>query len=584
MQPGEFVHAGQLGRLQHQLVLHVARPGHQVVAQGAAEQLNILRHITDVVAQIADIQLAHVNSIHQQVAGIRLIQADDQFGQRAFARAATADDADLLARTNHQVDAQQGGLLLIRVMELHLTELHRTLQSLALERSFVGMPLLRQFHHLVDRIKGDPRLLVARKQPGNLCERTQGAAAEHVTGDQAAHAQVAIDDLVHAQHDHHHTGQLLQQHGRVHGQTGEHARTQLQTTEGADGLLPQVLALALGIVDLDRIQAGQALDQARLTLGGQGHGALHGFRQRPLQQPANQRYQGKGQDRNPHQVPADHGDHRENQQGKWQVDDAGHGQRSEKITQALKFVDVLREAAHPRRTELHGHASDAFEQRGGDDQVGFLARQIQTQTAQGLEQQIEAKYSGDTNGQHPQGRFGLVRYDPVIHVHHEQWCGQADQVDQKTRGNRIDVQPAGTLEGVAKPGGGTRNQLTTVEIEFMQRLGEKHLPAVILGQRLGTDPHLAPFAFAGHDACPALIIPAQQNGAATIVQQQQSRHGQSWNLFQTTAQPAPLQTSAGGGAWQQFGTQTLFGKWQTCGQHRAADRFLVQAAQRQQAI
>ena len=469
-------------------------------------------------------------------------------------------------------------------MELHLTELHCTLQGLALERSLVSMSLLRQLHHLVDRIKGDPRLLVARKQSGNLRERAQSTAAEHITGNQAAHAQVAIDDLVYPEHDHHHTRQLLQQHGRVHGQAGEHACTQLQAAQGADGLLPQVLALALGIVDLDRIQASQALDQARLTLSRQGHGALHGFRQWPLQQPANQRHQRECQDRNPYQVPADHGDHRENQQGKWQVDDAGHGQRSEKITQALKFMDVLREAAHPRRAELHGHASDAFEQRGGNDQIGLFTRQIEAQTAQGLEQQIETKYPGDADSQHPQGRFGLVGHNPVIHVHHEQWRGQADQVDQKTRGNSIDVQPAGTFEGVAKPGGGTRNQLTTVEIELVQRLGEEYLPAVLLGQGLGTDAHLAPFALAGHDARATLIIPAQQNGAAAVVQQQQSRHGQGRNLFQTTAQPAPLQASAGGGAWQQFGTQTLFGKWQSCGQHRAADRFLVQAAQRQQAI
>jgi hypothetical protein len=49
------------------------------------------------VAQLADVDLADVDAIDQQRAVIRLVQADQQFGQRALARAAAADDADLLA-------------------------------------------------------------------------------------------------------------------------------------------------------------------------------------------------------------------------------------------------------------------------------------------------------------------------------------------------------------------------------------------------------------------------------------------------------------------------------------------------------
>ncbi|MNT73315.1 hypothetical protein D3C72_2120080 [compost metagenome] len=94
------------------------------------------------------------------------MQADDQLGQRTLARAAAADDADLLAGSHHQVDVLQGGLLLVRVMEIQLAELDGALQGLTLERPLLFLALLRQAHHLVDRIEGDARLLVAGQQAG----------------------------------------------------------------------------------------------------------------------------------------------------------------------------------------------------------------------------------------------------------------------------------------------------------------------------------------------------------------------------------------------------------------------------------
>ncbi|MNT95681.1 hypothetical protein D3C72_2376040 [compost metagenome] len=80
----------------------------------------------------------------------------------------------------------------------------------------------------------------------------------------------------------------------------------------------------------------------------------------------------------------------------------------------------------------------------------------------------------------------------------------------------------------------------------MQRLGKEHLATVILVQHLGTDEDLPPFALAGHDPRPPLLVPTEQYRAATFAQQQQSRHGQRRNFVQIATQPAPLQAGASG--------------------------------------
>jgi len=83
--------------LQDQLVLDVAGTADQIVAQGTGQQLDILRHVADVVAQLADVDLPNVHAVYQQRAIVGFVQADDQLGQRTLARAAAADDADFLA-------------------------------------------------------------------------------------------------------------------------------------------------------------------------------------------------------------------------------------------------------------------------------------------------------------------------------------------------------------------------------------------------------------------------------------------------------------------------------------------------------
>ncbi|MCY1425496.1 hypothetical protein D9M71_412850 [compost metagenome] len=142
VQPGELMHARQLGGLQDHLVLDVAGAADQVVAQGAGQQLDVLWYVANVVAQFADVDLANVHAIDQQRATIGLVQADNELGQRALARAAATDDADLLARADGQVDILQGQVLLVRISEVDPAELDAALQHLAAQRALFEVALL----------------------------------------------------------------------------------------------------------------------------------------------------------------------------------------------------------------------------------------------------------------------------------------------------------------------------------------------------------------------------------------------------------------------------------------------------------
>ena len=283
-------------------------------------------------------------------------------------------------------------------------------------------------------------------------------------------------------------------------------------------------------------------------------------------------------------MAAKQADHQQHQQGEWQVDQAGQGQGREKIAQGLKLMNVLRKTADPRRPVAHGHADDALEQGGGDDQVGLLAGQVQAQAAHGFEDQVEHIGAGDAHRQHPQGRRGLVGHHTVVDVHHEQRRRQTDQVDQQAGRHRIDIQPARTLEGVAKPGTGPRNEIAMADIEAMPRLGEEHLAAVVLGQQLGLDLHLATFALAEQQARIAVSGPAQQDGTAPLAQLEQGRHGNRRNLRQGAAQPASLQPGTGGGTGQQLGIQALGRQGQAGRQHGPTGGPLMQDTERQQAV
>ncbi|MNH36878.1 hypothetical protein D3C79_977180 [compost metagenome] len=76
MATGELVYPSQGRGPQHGLIVHVAGAVDQVFAQSAAEQVNILRGIADVMPQVVNIQLANINPVDQHIAAVGLVKAN----------------------------------------------------------------------------------------------------------------------------------------------------------------------------------------------------------------------------------------------------------------------------------------------------------------------------------------------------------------------------------------------------------------------------------------------------------------------------------------------------------------------------
>ncbi|MNI99146.1 hypothetical protein D3C81_942380 [compost metagenome] len=64
-------------------------------------------------------------------------------------------------------------------------------------------------------------------------------------------------------------------------------------------------------------------------------------------------------------------------------------------------MDALGEAADAGRFGFHGHAGDAFEQGGGEDQVGLLAGLVQQVGADHAQHQLESGADEQACDQHP---------------------------------------------------------------------------------------------------------------------------------------------------------------------------------------
>ncbi len=168
MQAGELANPGHVGYLLQALVVYVARAQGQVVAQGAVEQLNILRYVTDVVAQVGYLQLLDINAINQQMSAVGLIQIQQQLLQCAFARTTASDDADVFAGQDAQVQVVERRVLLARIGKAEVPCLDGPMQLAALSRNGLRLALLRHAHHFVGSADGQARLLVAREQTGYL--------------------------------------------------------------------------------------------------------------------------------------------------------------------------------------------------------------------------------------------------------------------------------------------------------------------------------------------------------------------------------------------------------------------------------
>src|SRR5436305_3261128 len=80
-------------------------PKGNIPANGTLKEQRVLQHHTHVVAQHLQRVEAAVKAIDFDYALLNLVEARDQTDERGFAAAGEADQADLLARADMQIDA-----------------------------------------------------------------------------------------------------------------------------------------------------------------------------------------------------------------------------------------------------------------------------------------------------------------------------------------------------------------------------------------------------------------------------------------------------------------------------------------------
>ncbi|MCY1418520.1 hypothetical protein D9M71_340810 [compost metagenome] len=402
-----------------------------------------------------------------------------------------------------------------------MADVEGAVQLGAFQRLLAGLAFLGQGHQRIGAAHGQLCLLVAGNQPGDLPQRCQYPAAEHIAGDQGADAEVAGDDAVNPGNDGGHAAELLDEQRAVGGHGRKVAGVGVEAGEGAVGTFPLVLALAFSAAGLEGLQAAEGFDQQGLAHGAKGQAFLHGVAQAYLDEQGEDNGQRKGDQRDHHQPAAEQADHCQHQHHEGQVDDAGQGHRGEEFAQALEVMNALGEAADRGRAGFHRHAGDAFEQGGRENQVGLFSGLVEQVGADYAQGQFEQGADQQAGTQHPERRGGLVGHHPVVGLHDEQRHHQPQQVDQQAGEDGVAVQPAREFEGVAEPGVDPRHQRGPQVFQFVAGAGEQGFTGVGFKQFFAADPLLAAFGFAGQDQRPAIFAPTAQHCAATVLEQHQ---------------------------------------------------------------
>src|SRR5260370_22238931 len=157
----EIVDTRNRCRAENGFVIGMRRRDADVFVDRAEEQEGVLRRVAHVAPQIGRIDLPQIRAIEEDGTRGRLIKPGNQSCNRALARSDATDDADFLSRPDEERNAFEGGLLLLRVVELDVAELDLSAQPGAVEEDLAGRALERRLHQIVERAERDQRLMKA---------------------------------------------------------------------------------------------------------------------------------------------------------------------------------------------------------------------------------------------------------------------------------------------------------------------------------------------------------------------------------------------------------------------------------------
>ncbi len=434
----------QLALLQHrgQPALVEGPVQHDVVAQGAGEDEDILEHQPEEVAQAAELELPDIHTVHGDAALVHVVEAHEQVDERALAGAGVAhhghaaalgDDAAQVAdhlpaallvgegdALQAHLGSEGGGLRIGRFRNLILVVQQPEDALAGGQGRLHHVVTLRQFP---DGPEEPPRLLDEGQQqaPGD----GPGLELEARVEDEGR--QGAGGDELH--------------HGEEHGVGEDGAQ------EGLEVVLVQALELGIAArllgIHLHQAHAGDLLLEEGVDAGVAALGLPEG-----LARPAAEDLRGdeqEGQDAQGHQghagVGPEHPGH-DGQQGEGVPHD-GHEARGEHL------VEVLHVAGDPRHESAHGIAVE--EVRAPAHQV---LEELHSQVEHGLlahpgQQEVAREADDEPCDEHPEepgDHGGRALQAALVHE-------AVDEPERELRGHDLQEGAQGHQEQQGQEGG-----------------------------------------------------------------------------------------------------------------------------------
>ena len=284
---------GLLGSLFHFLHGGIHAGDADVVVDGLAEQLDVLRHIGNGTAHRIMGVLGQIHAVEVDLALFGVVVLQQQLGNGGFAAAAAAHQGNFLTGRDGKADViQRRGT--VAVAEGDVLELDVALHLFQRDQlaAFVGLVLGGVVHDLGQALHGDTGFLDAHLQTDQVAQRGGKVAGQGAEGHEAAQRHLTVQHLADA-----HIGG---QHAETGGdEGGDQALARADAAgpqadlQALDVLFFQVLQLGVLVgVALDGFDAAQALDHLAVEGSRLDHGlfvdALVGLLEHQHQQDADQ--------------------------------------------------------------------------------------------------------------------------------------------------------------------------------------------------------------------------------------------------------------------------------------------------------
>ena len=544
------------------------------------EQHHVLGHIADLAAQAEGFDLLDRKPVDQHRALVRAVDVEQHAHQRALARTDAADETDLFARGDAQVEALEQRRR-IGVGKVHVAKLDAPLERGHVQRAAVLVD--RRDHDLVEGLERHLYLLRAQDQSGELACRREGTAGEHRNSDQLAQRKLAVGDQQRANHHQQYGGQACHHDREVaaKGRPFAHPQGALGNLDGQH--FPLAPGPGVGAHALDGVEAVHDLEEVSCALRTFLHIGCEFGGDRLAKPPRYPQCEGDQKQRHRHHPATDHRDDGEEEEHEGHVAEQVQGRRGGELPNRFEVPHHV--GQHPAGGRPAGGAQlkRMGEDVRGHRKVGLARGAFHQVAAQQLHDQVEDRDGNRGGGEDPQTVERVVGHYPVIHRHGVEGDHRTEQVDQHGGEQRPAVDPAIGQEGVPEPAPGPWQMVEqAARVEAEDRTNEEPATGMFLLQQVERNPLRAVDPRRGNLD---FIAPAMQDcqGIARLVDQQCREH-RGANLHGGNSGGAEGESGPGRAFVELNQGNASVGQWHPAGDPPGLDGLAEKAGEKDQSV